>query len=83
MGPCVACFSINYGEDVVIDFKCKSVNISYYHVKFLGELGMVEYFLPLGILGIVVKSPKSTTQKVINLSLSGYFESDLASGFVA
>ena len=38
-------------------FKCKSVNISYAHVIFLGELGRVGDFLPLVILGIVVNSP--------------------------
>ena len=40
-----------------MEFKCKSVNISYSHVNCLGELGRVNFFLPLDISGIVVKSP--------------------------
>ena len=37
--------------------KFKSVNISYSHVNFKGNLVGREIVLPLGILGVVVKSP--------------------------
>ena len=57
MGPCVYFPYTNWGEDVVMAFKCISVNISYYHVECLGELGRAVVFFPLGILGIVMKYP--------------------------
>ena len=57
MGPCVVCFYVNYGEDVVMAFKCKSVNISFFHSNVLGGLGRAGDCFSLGVLEIVVGSP--------------------------
>ena len=51
MGPCVACLSFNKGEDVVMAFKCKPVNVYYSCVKFLGELGRAGDCFTLGDFG--------------------------------
>ena len=51
MGPCIVCFYVARDEDVVMAFKCKSGNISYVHVVFLGGFGRVVDCFNLGYVG--------------------------------
>ena len=57
MGPCIVCFYVVRGEDVVTAFKWKSGNISYVRVIFLWELGRAGDCFTLGYFGVVVNSP--------------------------